>query len=622
MWHLGEATGTYFDSTSNDNDSTSQTLTARAQAGKIGFAPRFSSSTPDKIVLPSIQLTNGVTLSSWFYPTETTQYARIIARAYTSNAVPYINYSLVFDTSNPPKIIFGLGIGGATYDLLTNRTFLFNRWHNITATYDGSNTKVYVDGLLDNSASRTGNIDTITQVVEIGHNTVYSPANDTNSFTGYIDEARISNTARNADWIKTEYNNQTSPATFYAYGALGTERSSTNRVKDRGASGLSWYSSSWTYRKPITIDRTKVGSTATTTHSSFPMLFSVTDSDLKYTSYSGKVGKTDGTDILFTSSDGTTKLSHEIEKYSSSTGETIIWVKIPTLSATSDTTIYIYFGNSGASDQQDATNVWDSNYRLVYHLKDGDSTSANFYQDSTSNNIDATLWDGNSNSTQDTGKMGYGYNFAGDADYMALSDVTDPTAYTVSAWVKYSTTSPINIFTRTDSSGPAITWSHQISIDATSKPVSYVYDQGSASSKCVQGNTLTQNQWYHITGSGSNSGSLKLYVNGNQIGTPLSINTLWTGGDRYRIAQNTGVLESSPGVGCPSATAPGYFGGVIDEIHFSLTIRSDDWIKTEYNNQSSPSTFYSYGALGTSSRQDNSGGSTPTVKVRGGVKFR
>ena len=232
------------------------------------------------------------------------------------------------------------------------------------------------------------------------------------------------------------------------------------------------------------------------------------------------------------------------------------------------------------------------------------------------------MWDGNSNSTQDTGKMGYGYNFAGDADYMALSDVTDPTAYTVSAWVKYSTTSPINIFTRTDSSGPAITWSHQISIDATSKPVSYVYDQGSASSKCVQGNTLTQNQWYHITGSGSNSGSLKLYVNGNQIGTPLSINTLWTGGDRYRIAQNTGVLESSPGVGCPSATAPGYFGGVIDEIHFSLTIRSDDWIKTEYNNQSSPSTFYSYGALGTSSRQDNSGGSTPTVKVRGGVKFR
>ena len=32
---------------------------------------------------------------------------------------------------------------------------------------------------------------------------------------GAIDEVRISNSARPADWIATEYNNQNSPATFY-----------------------------------------------------------------------------------------------------------------------------------------------------------------------------------------------------------------------------------------------------------------------------------------------------------------------------------------------------------------------------------------------------------------------
>jgi hypothetical protein len=31
---------------------------------------------------------------------------------------------------------------------------------------------------------------------------------------GVLDEARVSNIARSADWIKTEYNNQQSPASF------------------------------------------------------------------------------------------------------------------------------------------------------------------------------------------------------------------------------------------------------------------------------------------------------------------------------------------------------------------------------------------------------------------------
>ncbi len=38
-----------------------------------------------------------------------------------------------------------------------------------------------------------------------------------NWFSGIIDEVRISNTNRSADWILTEYNNQKTPATFHYY---------------------------------------------------------------------------------------------------------------------------------------------------------------------------------------------------------------------------------------------------------------------------------------------------------------------------------------------------------------------------------------------------------------------
>ena len=38
-------------------------------------------------------------------------------------------------------------------------------------------------------------------------------------WNGTIDEVRISSSARSADWIAAEYNNQSSPSTFYNFGA-------------------------------------------------------------------------------------------------------------------------------------------------------------------------------------------------------------------------------------------------------------------------------------------------------------------------------------------------------------------------------------------------------------------
>ena len=37
-----------------------------------------------------------------------------------------------------------------------------------------------------------------------------------------------------------------------------------------------------------------------------------------------------------------------------------------------------------------------------------------------------------------------------------------------------------------------------------------------------------------------------------------------------------------------------YLNGSLDEVRVSNNVRSADWIRTEFNNQSSPSTFYSF----------------------------
>src|SRR5207245_2675680 len=78
-------------------------------------------------------------------------------------------------------------------------------------------------------------------------------------------------------------------------------------------------------------------------------------------------------DILFTSSDGTTKLSHEIEKYVSSTGELVAWGKVPSVSSSAATAIYMYYGNAGAATQQNAVAAWDADYLTVRHQQDDPS---------------------------------------------------------------------------------------------------------------------------------------------------------------------------------------------------------------------------------------------------------
>ena len=109
----------------------------------------------------------------------------------------------------------------------------------------------------------------------------------------------------------------TSPSITVNAGAL------SNFLVEAAGSG-NWYNAAWLYRKKITIDNTKVGSGGVT---NFPVLISLTDTGLQSNA------QADGDDILFTSSDGTTKLSHEIEKYVSATGQLIAWVKVPSISS-------------------------------------------------------------------------------------------------------------------------------------------------------------------------------------------------------------------------------------------------------------------------------------------------
>ena len=197
-----------------------------------------------------------------------------------------------------------------------------------------------------------------------------------------------------------------------------------------------WYNISWPYRQNITINKAYVNGTGITL-TNFPVLVSITDTYL-----TSSLVQSNGNDIVFTASDGTTKLSHEIESFTQGTGTLVAWVNVPSLPNSTNTTIYMYYGNLTVSNQQNATGVWDSNYNAVWHLSQNPAGTAPQELDSTSNVNSATNGGGNMTAAQQVqAKIDGGLTFNGVNNCLTTNYVqTAVVNYTIETWVKTSTT--------------------------------------------------------------------------------------------------------------------------------------------------------------------------------------
>jgi hypothetical protein len=188
------------------------------------------------------------------------------------------------------------------------------------------------------------------------------------------------------------------------------------------------YDQDWGEKKKITIHGGQVYEDLT----DFPMYFIYRDIDV------ANKAQSDGDDIMFVSSDLDTKLDHEMESYDSTTGEMIVWIKIPYLSATEDTIIYMYYNNSDCSSQENAQDVWGNGYVGVYHMSETTGPIAN--------SVSSSNYGGRVNTpTKVSGQIGYGQEFTegGEEDVFLLGDLGLCDGVneniTVSLWAKIDT---------------------------------------------------------------------------------------------------------------------------------------------------------------------------------------
>ena len=330
---------------------------------------------------------------------------------------------------------------------------------------------------------------------------------------------------------------------------------------------MAWLSG-WTYRKKITIDNTNVDSDL----SNFPLLVKISsDSDI------GKA-RSDGYDIRFASSDGSTLLSYEREKWSGGGGSpatAIFWVKVPAISSSSTTDIYIYYGKADATDGEDAENVWDSNYDSVWHLSE---TSGTQY-DSTSNNKDLTTVSVTTQGSA-TGKIDGADEFDGTSDYCKTTATYDFTNnFTISFWFKPDTTTQSNVYLisrfQTNDKQTAVIYEY-----VDDKVEFWSNEYTGADPRTSSQLTISDTNWHHVVYSYDGS-TWSGYLDGTQV---------------FSVSRSFSVNDVGP-IAIGATTIPSaFFDGLMDEVRISKIGRSADWIKFEYHNINEADNELSWGS--------------------------
>ena len=353
----------------------------------------------------------------------------------------------------------------------------------------------------------------------------------------------------------------------------------------------------WTYREALTFNSNGVGLGGNLTDKTVRVNMPSSDTD-----FWANV-KADGTDVRFTSDDGSTLLKFEIESFDNTGDDAWYHVKIPTLTSATDTVIYIYYGNAGASSGEDITNTWDSSYKGVWHLNEDSAAGA--FADSTSNNNDGT----NNSTTTATGQIDKGRNVSmvtptdisiADSDTLTFASGGVDTAMTITAWVKMTDATRFRIFSKGSVANPEY---HFVVSGADTLGFQLNGSGGTISATSTGTLTADEGSWVYLAvtydGSEVNTG-ITNYRNATVFTSTPS------GSGTYTGMQNTALSAYIASYYDTGSEATG--SGVIDEVTISAANRSADWLIADYQSglgtwltvgaQETEATSYSYTAVG------------------------
>jgi hypothetical protein len=338
--------------------------------------------------------------------------------------------------------------------------------------------------------------------------------------------------------------------------------------------------SGWGRRCELIIQSSQVDETV----SDFPVLITedclpleMFDADGTYPALNG------GGDIRFSSDEaGDTRLSLEVVRFVTNNnpalGEAELWVKVLSVSSSSNTSIYVWYNKSGESQPaRDASygsdDVWSDNFVFVGHM--------DTLNDSTANQYDGTGQGGGP--TFGSGKIYNGADFESSSsqysNHGVMTNWDSELDSSIYAWVnpESGAGSWRAVITQRESS----TGNSSIYLGKSNDNLPFL-DYEAAGYHEIKGTTdISGSGWHHIVGTIDVGTGKAIYYNG------VSENT----DSQTQSQENTGeVLIGASYFGFAGGYGE-YYDGVFDEIRVHQELDSEDYIATTHNNQNAPASF-------------------------------
>jgi len=333
----------------------------------------------------------------------------------------------------------------------------------------------------------------------------------------------------------------------------------------------------WTHRKAVTLLASEIEAPGNGALDGFPVLVSVTDPQL------GATALASGDDLVFTADDGTTLLATDLESFSAS-GELVAWVKVPSLSATVDTTLYVYYGHATPPARTPEA-VW-TDHAAVWHLGDDPGPgNPGEIRDATSGSHDGTA-DGRLVTTDSVaGQIGRGIMF--DDEFLQFGQLDTGNTFTISMWIRFAGGSDIKTLIANSASGRD-TDGYRLFVNsfemADSKLVLETGNGSGGSSRKAQTapGAIPIGTFAHVAAVVDRStATAMLVVNGESVAVETAVATNFKTNSDLEVARMKDTFL--------------HFPGALDQVEVSRTQRSIEWLRTAFRNQSRPDAFHRLG---------------------------
>ncbi|GAH10689.1 unnamed protein product, partial [marine sediment metagenome] len=161
-----------------------------------------------------LQFTEALTVETWF-KTDYVGNDYLIAK---SGNWGQRGWDISFDTGIAPNgwVMFRYSFDGMTTSIVGYESVTTGEWYHVVGVFNPNNyARFFVNGLIaeEDITGIPPSLNDPSLPMRIARR-----YDSSSYYDGILDEVRVSNIARSADWISTEYNNQFNPDSFYSIG--------------------------------------------------------------------------------------------------------------------------------------------------------------------------------------------------------------------------------------------------------------------------------------------------------------------------------------------------------------------------------------------------------------------